>query len=96
MPVQQQDSAVDFLELVEELSGSADVQLAVSLVHRALLLHLSDPKLRLSPVVHHAASACLSLPQVWFRTHVGLVCPEGILSCPAASRSRCSTCVSWP
>ena len=80
MPVSQQDSAVDFLELVDELRGPADVQLAVSLVHRALLPHLPDPQLRLSPHVHHAASACLSLPQVWF-AHGCLVYPEGIRLC---------------
>jgi len=79
VPVIQQDSAVDFLELVHELRGAPDVQLAVSLVHRALLLHLPDPQLRLSPHVHHAAPACLSLPQVWF-AH-GLVYPEGIRLC---------------
>lgn len=80
MPVSQQDSAVDFLELVDELRGAPDVQLAVSFVHRALLLHLPDPQLRLAPHVHHAAPACLSLPQVWF-AHGCLVYPEGIRLC---------------
>ena len=79
MPVSQQDSAVDFFELVDELRGPADVQLAVSFVHSALLSHLPDPQLRLAPHVHHAASACLSLPQVWL-AH-GLVYPEGIRLC---------------